>query len=204
MYTGVDLSHWNKILNYDTLARNIQFAILKAGGSDNKQYYDKTFETMYRELTKRGVPVGAYYYIGRNTITAARGLDNAKHFVSIISGKRFEYPVVIDVESNSPKHKAGATEAVIAFCNHLEAYGYYAMIYGSDLSTFRDKVDLSRLNAYDKWVARYGTEPKYVKSYGIWQNSSKGKVAGIAGNVDTDISYKNYPKIMAKAHLNGF
>ncbi len=38
----------------------------------------------------------------------------------------------------------------------------------------------------------------------MWQNSSKGSVNGISGNVDTDIAYKDYPSIIKGAKLNGF
>lgn len=39
---------------------------------------------------------------------------------------------------------------------------------------------------------------------GIWQSSSTGSAVGISGNVDTDIAYKDYPKIIREAKLNGF
>ena len=52
-----------------------------------------------------------------------------------------------------------------------------------------DRLDLARLGAYDKWVARYGSTPKYVPEYQVWQFSSSGAVKGINGRVDMDISY---------------
>ena len=38
----------------------------------------------------------------------------------------------------------------------------------------------------------------------MWQNSSTGRFSGISGNVDTDICYEDYPKLIKSAGLNGF
>ena len=87
----------------------------------------------------------------------------------------------------------------------MEAAGYYAMIYGGDIFSFKDRLNLDRLDEFDKWVARYGSEPQYVKEYGIWQYSSTDYVDGITENtVDKDVAYKNYPEIIKNAGLNGF
>ena len=38
----------------------------------------------------------------------------------------------------------------------------------------------------------------------MWQNSSTGKVSGISGDVDTDICYVDYPKLIKANGLNGY
>ena len=85
----------------------------------------------------------------------------------------------------------------------MESAGYYVGIYASDISGFKDRLYLDQLNRYDKWVARYGSEPKLVKSWGMWQASSKGNVPGIAGHVDLDYSRNDYNAIIRCYHLNG-
>ncbi len=50
--------------------------------------------------------------------------------------------------------KAGATEAAIAFCRAMEAAGYYAGIYSSTYSGFRDRLDDSKLTPFTHWVAQ--------------------------------------------------
>lgn len=202
---GVDISHWNSILNYDKLAHSIDFCILKAGGSDKGFYMDPVFMKNYMALHQdRDIPCGCYYYVGRMCIDKESGERDAYKLIDIIAGLSFEYPIYIDLESTSPKHKAGATEACIAFCETLEASGYYAGIYASDISGFQDRLYLDHLKPYDKWVARYGSQPKYVKEYGMWQASSSGHIEGINGKVDIDYAYKDYPEIIKKAHLNGY
>lgn len=204
MKQGIDISHWNKIINYEKVASRIDFAILKAGGSDKGFYTDPTFYKNVEQFRQYDIPIGAYYYVGRLCTSYADGVADAERFMKIISGITFEYPVYIDLESTSPKHIAGATEACKGFCNTLEKAGYYAGIYASDVSGFKDRLYLHELDRYDKWVARYGSQPKVCRDYGIWQYSSSGMLDGIAGKVDLDYSYKSYPEIMKRAHLNGF
>lgn len=205
MAFGIDVSHWQGTIDWGTVkASGKSFAIIKAGGSDKGFYTDSKFEENYANAKKAGMPVGAYYFVGPGFLSTEDGLADAKRFIEIIKGKQFEYPVFLDLESTSPSNKAGATEAAIAFCEALENAGYYVGIYASDVSGFADRLELSKLNAYDKWVARYGSKPKVVSAYGMWQYSSTGKVDGINGNVDMNEAFKDYPAIIKKAGLNGF
>lgn len=204
-FNGIDISRWQKEINYDFLSKGIDFAIIKAGGSDAGFYTDSMFLTHYKELhEKRRVPCGTYYFVGKNFYGESAGIADAHRFINIIKGKKFEYPVCLDIETTDPARKEDATNASIAFCKELEKAGYYAMIYASDISGFKDKLNVDRLTAFDKWVARYGSKPKYVKDFGIWQASSAGYVDGIPGKVDIDYAYKDYESIMIRAHLNGY
>ena len=54
------------------------------------------------------------------------------------------------------------------------------------------------------WVAEYGSRCNYGGTHGMWQYSSTGRVSGISGNVDMDISYVDYPAKIKAAGLNGF
>ena len=201
MAKGIDVSHWQGVIDWLSVKESgIEFAILKAGGSDAGFYTDITFEQNYKEAKAVGLPVGAYYYVGKNCTSRADGTADAKRFLEIIKGKSFEYPVYIDLEDTAPAAKAGATEACIGFCETMEAEGYYCGIYASDVSGFAERLDITKLQKFDKWVARYGSKPQYVKTYGMWQYSSTGTVSGISGGVDMDESYM----IIKGAGLNGF
>ena len=199
---GIDVSHWQGTIDYKKAAKVIDFVIIKAGGSDAGFYTDKKFERNYQKAKEAGLFVGAYYFVGPNCTSYADGVADAKRFLEIVKGKTFEYPLFIDIEQTPIWKRQGATDAVIGFCQTLEAAKCYAGIYASDIGGFKDRLVLSRLNAFDKWVARYGSKPKYVTKYGMWQKSSKGMIDGIKGNVDLDEAYLDYPKIMARAGLN--
>lgn len=95
------------------------------------------------------------------------------------------------------------TDICRAFCEEIEKAGYYAMIYANknwlDNYLYTDEL----LKHFDLWLAQWDTD-KTAYSCGIWQHSSTGKIDGINGNVDLNISYKNYPEIMKNKGLNGF
>lgn len=203
-FNGVDISHWQGDIDFKKLAPAVDFVIIKAGGSDKGFYKDKKFEEYYKQAKSNGINVGCYYYVGSKCVSYADGEEDAKRLLDIIHGKQFEYPVYIDLESTSPADKIGATYACIGFCDVLEKNGYYAGIYASDISGFKERLNNTLLTPYDHWVARYGRKPVYTMNYGMWQYSSTGCINGINGNVDLDIAYINYPKIMKKKHLNGF
>ena len=57
---------------------------------------------------------------------------------------------------------------------------------------------------YTIWLAHWVNQTNYSSAYAIWQYSSKGKVAGINGNVDLDICYKDFPTVIKAKGLNGY
>lgn len=99
--------------------------------------------------------------------------------------------------------KRALTDICKAFCDTLEQNGFYACIYTNPnwLKNYLYADEL--LSKYDLWLADwYKDKPSY--SCGIWQFSDKGSVYGINGNVDMNLSYKNYPQIIKEKGLNGF
>ena len=199
---GIDISRWNKIVDYDTVVGCIDFAIIKAGGSDKGIYKDPTFIRNYNELHSRGVPLGAYYFVGRRFKTPEDAIADAERFLDIIDDRSFEYPLYLDLEVTDPADKVDVTNACVTFLRYLECNKKYVGIYASDISGFKDRLVCADLYPFDKWVARYGSRPKYVTEYGLYQYTSKGDVPGIIGYVDKDIALKDYPEIIKKAGLN--
>lgn len=204
-FKGIDVSRWQGAINFNKVKQSgYDFCIIKAGGSDAGRYTDRNFYANYASAKSAGLKVGAYYFAGANCNTYENGVNDAYHFYNIIKGLQFEYPVILDYETANKANKADNTQAVIGFGDFFEKLKYYFMVYGSDISTFKERVNDKDLKRFDHWVARYGSKPTYVKSYGIWQHSSTGNVAGINGNVDLNTSYNDYTSIMRKHHLNGF
>jgi lysozyme len=202
---GIDVSHWQGAIDWAKVkASGIQFAIIKSGGSDAGFYTDPRWEENYRNAKAIGIAVGAYYFVGPTCTSAEDGKADAQRFLAQLKGKQFEYPVFIDVEATPASAKAGATEAAIAFCRVLEVAGYYAGIYSSTYSGFRDRLDDSKLTPFTHWVAQYASNCAYGGAYGIWQYSSTGRVDGISGNVDLDVSYQDYPSIINAGGFNGY
>lgn len=203
-FLGIDLSKHNRVNNWLSVSKEVDFCILRAGGNFNGYYKDPKFEAYYMNCKKFGIPVGAYYDAGMAFYGSLTGSTYAAHFMKLLEGKTFEMPVYIDIEVVPKSYKNLCTDAAISFCKAMEDAGYFVGIYGSDINTFAEMLDIKRIKNFSLWVARYNARPKYVTSYQMWQYTSKGTVNGIQGYVDRDETHLNYPIIMKGAHKNGY
>jgi GH25 family lysozyme M1 (1,4-beta-N-acetylmuramidase) len=203
---GIDLSRWNVVSSFDEVkVAGIDFVILRIGGNNGGFYKDPKFELYYKAAKKAGLKVGCYYDTGKDFISSEVGHDCALHILKLLAGHEFEFPVYADVETVATVYKHDTTKCVTAFCRDLERSGYFAGIYGSDVSGFFDRMDLNKLQGiFSLWVARYGKKPEIVKDFAMWQHSSRGIVKGITGFVDLDKCYVDFPSIIKKKHLNNF
>ena len=203
---GIDVSRHNGIVDWNKVkASGIDFVILRCGyGRKSVRQIDEQFERNYRECKRVGIPVGVYHYsYAKNTEDARLEAD---FMLELIKGKQFEYPVVFDIEDKSQEAlgKETLTDITIAFCEKMEQNGYYVSIY-SNVDWFINKLDQSRLEAYDKWLAHWVTSPRWGNEFGgLWQYSDSGTVDGIKTKVDMNISYRDYPSIIKRAGLNGY
>lgn len=206
-YKGCDISHHQGIVDFKRLKDDVDFIIIKLGGSDKRNggyYIDTRFAHYYKECKKYNIPVGCYWFAGKYSRGYARGFDEAEYVRRSIKELKFEYPIYIDFEYGENKYKKENTMFCKGFCEYLENNRYFVGIYSSDVNGFKLMLNNNELGAYSKWVARYGNVPSYVKKWDVWQYSSKGKLKGVSGNVDLDYSKVNFPKIMKNKHLNGW
>ena len=200
---GIDLSRWNIVTSFKEVKDSgIDFVILRIGGSNGGYYKDPKFELYYKAAKLAGLKVGCYYDTGADFIDSAHGYAAAEHILTLLDGHEFEYPVFMDFETAANVYRKGITDAAIAFGTKLESNKYYVGIYASDISGFKDRLEIERVKRFSFWVARYGNKPQYVEEYAISQKSSKGSVPGVKGNVDLDECTVNFPYIIKKAKLN--
>lgn len=204
--TGIDVSKHNGVIDWDKVKKSgIQFAILRCGyGRKHPDQVDEQFERNYRECKRVGMPVGVYHYSYAKDVEGAK--LEADFMLELIAGKQFEYPVYFDIEDKSQKNlgKKLLTDITVAFCEKVEAAGYYTGIY-SNPDWYTNRLDPSRLGKFDKWLAHWVTTPRWGNEFGgLWQYTDSGRVAGINTNVDMDVSYRDYPSIIKRAGLNGF
>ena len=126
----------------------------------------------------------------KTTNTATKG---ANWVLQQIKGKSFDLPIYCDMEDNSISGLSKSTLTAITdtFNDIIKKAGYTVGVYASRY-WFDSKLDKSLRSKYHTWIAHYtsGTN-KYKGEYEMWQNSSKGKVDGVSGNVDTNYLYKN-------------
>ena len=182
----------------------INFAIIReCYGKRNPRQVDKKFKDNINGAKSVGIHTSVYHYSYADSVEDA--INEARFCLENIEGMKLEYPVIIDVEDKEQLklNNRQRTDIVKAFCSEIEKHGYYAMFYCNLnwLNNYLYKDEL--LPKYDLWLAQWGVDAPSV-SCGIWQYSSCGKVEGISGNVDLNISYKNYPEIIKSKGLNGF
>lgn len=200
---GIDVSKWQGDINWGKVkeSKQVDFAILKAGGSDNGFYTDPYFYKNYEACKNLGIPVGAYYFAGPKFGAAhGNGLSDAKRFNEIIKGLKFEYPIYLDIEAQPIADKEGTTREAIEFCEYLEESNYFAGIYASRVSGFKDRLRSELLDIYTWWVADYSNPvPAPMHQY-----TSKGSIPGILGPVDLNVCTTGFPTIIKSNHLNGY
>lgn len=202
---GIDVSTFQGNIDWNTVKQSgVDFAIIRAGYGREVSQVDARFHENMQKAKEADIDCGAYWYSYATTPEAA--VLEAEACYEVIKDYQFEYPIVFDIEEESQRKLSTATVSAIieSFCSTLEEKGYYVSLY-SYASFLNSHVYESTLEKYDVWVAHYNVDkPNYSGNYGMWQYSSTGAVSGIGGNVDMDYSYKNYPYLMSKYHLNGF
>ena len=200
-----DISNWQGIVDFNRLKNAGAYGvIIKAGGSDASCYKDFYYEYNYENAKKAGLHVGAYYYVGPKCKSKDDGVADAIRFIALLAGKQFDLPVYMDFEAPDTTNKQGNTDAVIGFCETMENAGYYVGVYGSDLSTFKDRLFMYQIRHYAFWVANYTTYPTYASPVGMWQFTSKYRVDGVQTNVDKNILYVDYVSAITSGGFNGY
>lgn len=201
---GIDVSVHNGNIDWGKVkADGIDFAILRAGYGRLASQKDEKFEQNYAGAKTAGIPVGAYWY--SYAMTPEEAELEADVFLSVIKGKQFEMPVYFDLEEKKQFDlgKEQVSAIMRAFLEKVEAAGYFVGLYGSASSLTTHTADDIK-SRYTIWLAHWCNQTSYGGAYGIWQHSEKGKVAGINGNVDLDICYKDFPSIIKSKGLNGW
>ena len=189
---GVDISEFNGSVDFSTLKNaGVKFAILRTGfGSDYPGQQDKRFSENVRKADAAGMPWGAYHYAYAKTRQG--GIDEAKHCLRLLNGRKPLYGVWYDMEDNSTLG-GDLLGAAQGFCDTIEAAGLYAGVYAS-LNWWNNYLTAPGFNQYDRWVAQYYSECQYKGSYGIWQYTSTWSIGG--KNFDGNWAYKDYPSII--------
>lgn len=193
---GIDVSSWqgkidwNKVANY-----GMDFAILRITESGN--VIDGQFENNFAGCNKYKIPVGVYKYSYAMTIAEIQ--SEARKVVSVLNGRKIQFPVFLDLEHNNQRTLGSESihKMADAFREIVEAAGYKFGIYCN--VDWYNTVICSHLKKHDFWIARYpandnGTVVERLRpSWGVgWQYSSKATIPGINTKVDRNIFYKDY------------
>jgi GH25 family lysozyme M1 (1,4-beta-N-acetylmuramidase) len=198
-YQGkITLDGWRKVK-----ASGYKGVMLKTVSTNHKLskradglYIDPTFERNYRNARAAGLDVGVYYY----TYATSEAMADAELALvrQAVYGKELTMPLAVDVEENKlkPMSTLDLTNLTAYALEQVEKMGFYAQLY--TYTGYSYELDMQRLaNRWDVWLADYtGKAPAFGYHYHAHQHTRKGRVPGISGNVDLNVTTRNYPKII--------
>ncbi len=198
-HKGIDVSKYQEEIDWEEVASDdVEYAFIRLGirgYTKGEILKDDNFEDNIKGALRNDIDVGVYFFTQAVSVEEAE--EEAQYVLDALEPYKVEYPVVIDVEAVSNANartkeltKEERTQCCIAFCDMVREAGYTPMIYGN-MKTFMLMLDLEQLEEYDKWVAFYDEPMYYPYNFKIWQYTNEGKVAGIEGDVDLNISFED-------------
>lgn len=202
--TGIDVSKYQGDIDWEAVAADgIDYAIIRLGfrgyGEEGSVNLDEYFTANIEGATAAGLDVGVYFF--SQAITVEEAVEEADFVLKYLEGYELSYPVVFDWETigiESARTYGLDTEtlcaAANAFCSIIENAGYTPMVYMTSYVGYIE-YDLSEIRDYDFWFAQHGSVPSFCYDFQMWQYSSKGSVNGVDGNVDMNISFKDYSAV---------
>ena len=195
---GIDVSKWNREIEWEKVkGAGVDYAIIRCGyrGSETGALIeDPFFKKNIEGAIEQGIAVGVYFFT--QATTAVEAVEEASMVLSLCERYELDYPIFIDTEGAGGKGRADdlsrsdRTKVCDAFCRTIASAteNYTAGIYASK-NWFNTKIDASRFTGRAIWLAEYKEETTYIGTYHMWQYTSKGKIDGISGNVDFNLSY---------------
>lgn len=209
-YRFVDVSRYQGLIDWaQVAAAGYKGAMLKTVSTNHKLskradglYIDPTFETNYRNAKAAGLDVGVYYY----TYATSEAMADAELSLlrQAVYGKELTLPVAVDVEENKLKQLStlDLSNLTAYALEQVERMGFYAQLY-TYTHYSNMELDMGRLaSRWDVWLSdTTGHAPAVGYHYNAHQHTSKGRVPGISGDVDLNVTTLNYPKIIRKKGL---
>ena len=206
----IDVSEWQGVIDWEKAKSSIDGAILRAGYG--KTGVDKYFTRNASECNRLGIPIGAYWFSYAKNAEEAKA--EAKALLAAVRPYKMELQLAFDFEYDSVSNakKAGVTvtrdlcsSMVHAFCQTIEAGGYWALNYANPdfLSRYFDATVATR---YGLWLAQWPAKVDVTKpprTCAIWQWGGSN-IPGITPGhtVDTNESYQDFKTIITEKGLN--
>ena len=197
---GIDVSKYQGEIDWAAVKGDgVDYAIIRVGirgYSEGGIMEDEFFRKNIEGAMANDIPVGVYFFT--QALNAEEALEEANFVISMLEGYTLTYPVYLDIEdvkkadcrTNNLTVEERTSNAKV-FMEAIAAAGYQPALYGN-MKTYLLMLDLASLEQYDKWFAGYTLPIYYPYDYKMLQYSEKGRVAGISGQVDVNICFKDY------------
>ena len=191
---GIDVSHHQGVIDWDTVADHIDFAIIRCGyGSDLTSQDDRQWKNNVEACTRLKIPFGVYIYSHATNEEEAR--SEARHVLRLLKGYTPAMPVYLDLEDDDISRNCTPAQILAnatVFCDMIRSAGYTPGIY-ANTNWWSTYLSSPQYDQWDRWVARYNSTLNFSRPYSMWQYTSKGAVPGITGDVDMNYWYKEKP-----------
>lgn len=190
---GIDISKHNGKIDFKKVkAAGIDFAMIRAGFGQST--VDDRFHDNIKGAQAHGIKCGVYWFSYAYTPQMAR--KEATKCLDTIRGYRLQYPVAFDFEYASVEYaksegvhitKELASQIADEFLSTVKAAGYDVALY-ANIDYLKNYFTDAVKSKYPLWLAAYrDTEPSHGQV--IWQHTERGRVDGIRGAVDLNISH---------------
>lgn len=193
---GIDVSHHQGVIDWDTVAKHIDFAIIRCGyGSDLTSQDDRQWKANVEACTRLKIPFGVYIYSHATTEEEAR--SEARHVLRLLKGYKPSMPVYLDLEDEDISENCTPAQILAnatVFCDMIRDAGYTPGIY-ANTNWWSTYLSSSQYDKWDRWVARYNSTLNFNRPYSMWQYTSQGSVPGIQGDVDMNRWYGDKPTV---------
>lgn len=218
---GADISAYNTVSNWEDMAKQFQYLILKAGEGTTK---DPKYESFASSAAQNNIPIGIYVV---NTADSRLNEDDIRKQVEQeaalaieqASYRQVDYPIYIDLEKARTEKIEDKDLKIIleTWYKKIVEAGYIPGIYasGSIATKIHNSIDESLYNEYSLWYA-YGEKYSVPTSYDqvgspsgsglyawnrddvVMQQASKAGTGSAGGNssgyIDVDYSKIDYTK----------
>lgn len=197
----IDISYYNTITDWRRVAESVEGVIIRLGYTgygSGKVTYDRRYYDHMTGAKRFEIPRGVYYFPA--SVTKEEAEIEADFIIENVAGEELELGVWLDSEIAEVKNKSGRadnlsrakrTEFLHIIIDRLKGYGITAGVYAST-SWLLNQLDMAQLPGVPVWVAQYNAQHvcTYKGDYVLFQYSSKGKIPGIAGNVDLNVKHE--------------
>ena len=211
-YKVIDMSKYNIVSNYASLATAVDGVIIRSGYRSYKAgtlTEDPLFKTHIEGCVKNNIPIGIYFFT--TAVNTEEAKQEAEFAVNLIKNYKLSFPIFVDTEMSNNNHngrsdslnKVVRTSCIVAFCERVKQLGYEAGIYASD-SWFVSQLEFDRVKGYNLWVASYSKAPVRVSNYVGWQFSSNQSAPGVNGRVDMSHWYVEIGKKAPEQKVNPY
>lgn len=194
---GIDVSKWNGSIDWSAVKNSgISYVIIRCGyrgSTTGAMIEDPKFKTNVKGANAAGLKVGIYFF--SQAVNEVEAVEEASMTISLIKNYSISYPVFLDVEASGGRGDAidrnTRTKVIKAYCETIRNSGYTAGVYANK-TWLNSYMNVGELSSYKIWLAQYNSTVTYSGRYDLWQYSDKGKINGISGNTDMNLSYLGY------------